>query len=456
MIDQQFILDSTGGKLISGNEGRKYSSVSTDSRRIKQDQLFFALRGPNHDGHDYIHDAISRGARGAVVETVPDDLGNLGDASLILVDSTIRSLGRLANSWRNNFNKLKMVCITGSNGKTTTKEMTHGILSIKYSVLKNSGNFNNNIGLPLTLLKLEKKHDICVAELGMNDFGEISELVNIAEPDIGAITNIGRAHLEKLGDLDGVARAKGELVENFDKSKTFIVNNDDPYIREIANNTDCSKIYYGIDSRDVDVYAENIRTEGTASISFDLVIDDKRSNVRLRGIGKHNVMNALCAASISMSLGLTPEEIQAGLERYSPAYMRLEIIESPQGFTIINDTYNANPDSVIKALEELSALKNDNKTIAVLGDMLELGSNSAKEHKQIGELINDLRIDYTICMGKFSKCIKEGIRDKEKVSYVESHTEATELLKSIASGGDLILIKGSRGMMMEKIIQNLF
>ncbi len=456
MIDQQFILDSTGGKLISGTRERTYSSVSTDSRRIKKDQLFFALRGPKHDGHEYVLDAIRRGAGGAVVETVPEGMESLGDVSLIQVDSTVKSLGALANRWRRKFKKLKMICITGSNGKTTTKEMTHGILSIRYAVLKNSGNFNNNIGLPLTLLKLEKQHDVCVAELGMNDFGEIRELVSIAEPDIGAITNIGRAHLEKLGDLEGVARAKGELVEDFDRGKTFVVNNDDPYIREIAQNTDCRKIYYGIDSRDVDVYAENIKTEGTTSISFDLVIGDKSSNVRLRGIGKHNVMNALCAASISMSLGITPEEIQAGLERYSPAYMRLEIIESPQGYTIINDTYNANPDSVIKALEELSALKNNNRTIAVLGDMLELGNNSAKEHKQIGELINELSIDYTICMGKYSKCIKEGIRDKQKVSYVESHLEASELLKSMAEKGDLILIKGSRGMMMEKIIQNLF
>lgn len=456
MIDLGFILESTNGKLVSGSNDLTFSSVSTDSRRIRKDQLFVAIKGPNHDGHEYVKDALERGAGGAVVERIPHGIGLPEDTPIIEVESTIRALGKLANAWRKKFRKLKMVCITGSNGKTTTKEMTQAILSIKYTVLKNSGNFNNNIGLPLTLLKLEKKHDICVAELGMNDFGEIRELVRIAEPDIGAITNIGRAHLEKLGDLKGVARAKGELVEEFDGNNVFVVNRDDPYIREIAETVKCRKIYYGIESKDVDISATNIKTEGTQSISFDLVIKDSSSNIRLRGMGRHNVLNALCASSVSHSLGLTPEEIQAGLERYTPAHMRLEIIESPQGYTIINDSYNANPDSVIKALEELSMLKNNNRTFAVLGDMLELGSNSAREHRQIGELINDLNIDYTICVGKFAKCIKEGIRDKDHSYYVQDHQQATELIKSIAESGDILLIKGSRGMSMENIIQNLF
>jgi len=456
MINQDFLLKSTGGKLVRGPEENSFSSVTTDSRRIKKNELFFALKGPNFDGHDFVNDAIEKGASGAVVEEIPRDFNHGDKASIIEVRATYKALAELANSWRKKFRNLKVVCITGSNGKTTTKEMTNSILSIRYSVLKNSGNFNNNIGLPLTLLRLTDKHDVCVAELGMNDYGEIRELARIAEPDVGAITNIGRAHLEKLGDLAGVARAKSELVENFNKNNIFIVNNDDPYIREIDNKTDCIKIRFGINSPAVDVFAGSIRTEGLESISFDLNIDGKNLNTRLRGIGKHNVYNALCASAISLSMGLSPEEIQAGLERYTPAYMRLEIIESPQGYKIINDTYNANPDSVTRALEELSSLKNNSRAIAILGDMLELGQNSAKEHRNIGELINDLDIDFTICLGEFSKCIKEGIRKRDNVTHVRSHHEAAELIRQIASKGDLILIKGSRGMRMEKIIQELY
>lgn len=456
MIDLKFIVESTGGELITGESNKSFNSVSTDSRRILEGQLFFAIRGENFDGHTYVKEAIEKGAAGAVVEKDPNGTEIYKNATLIKVDSTVRALGDLANAWRKKFRKLKVVCITGSNGKTTTKEMTHSILSIRYSVLKNSGNFNNNIGLPLTLLKLEDTHDICVAEIGMNDFGEIRELTNIADPDIGAITNIGRAHLEKLGDLEGVAKAKGELVENFDKDKTFIVNNDDPYTRQIAHGVNCRKVYFGTQSDKNDISARNIRQEGTRSISFDLVTGDKTLNVRIRGIGKHNVLNSLCAASIAYSLGITPEEIQAGLERYTPAHMRLEILESPQGYTIINDSYNANPDSVSRALEELASLKNNNKTIAVLGDMLELGATSAREHRMIGEMINDLKIDYTICIGKFSKCIKEGITDRSRVFHTDSHQDATSMLINIAKKGDIILVKGSRGMAMEKIIQNLF
>ena len=456
MIELDFLLESTGGKLISGPDKKSFSSVTTDSRRIKKDELFFALKGPSFDGHDFVNEAIEKGAAGAVVEEFPPNPDFNGNISIIKVGSTYKALGDLANSWRKSFKKLKVICITGSNGKTTTKEMTDNILSIKYSVLKNSGNFNNNIGLPLTLLRLKDTHDVCVAEVGMNDFGEIRELARIADPDIGAITNIGRAHLEKLGDLAGVAKAKSELVENFGKNNIFIVNNDDPYIREIDKRTDCVKIKFGINSTDVDVFANNIRTEGLESISFDLITGDKSLNTRIRGIGKHNVYNALCASAISLSMGLSPEEIQAGLERYTPAYMRLEIIESPQGYKIINDTYNANPDSVSSALEELSSLKNNSRAIAILGDMLELGSNSAIEHRNIGKLINDLEIDYTICLGEFAKCIKEGIRKKDNVSHVRTHQEAAGLIKQIASKGDLILIKGSRGMKMEKIIQELY
>lgn len=456
MIEQKFVLSAINGELLSGPEDSKFISVSTDSRRLKEGQLFFALKGQNFNGHDFINDAIAKGAAGIVAEYVPENLVRNENTAIIRTDSTLSALGDLSKSWRRKFRKLKVVCITGSNGKTTTKEMTYNILSIKYNVLKNQGNLNNEIGVPLTLLNLDREHDVCVVEMGMNDFGEIRKLASIAEPDIATITNVGRAHLEKLGDLSGVARAKGEIVENLGSNATFVVNGDDPYVRKIADRTGCRKISYGITEKDSDITAEDIMTEGLESINFKMRIKGRGFSLRIKGIGRHNVMNALCASAIALSLGCTDKEIQAGLERFTPAYMRLEVFDSPQGFKIINDTYNANPDSVTRALEELSSLKDGNRTIAILGDMLELGTNSSSEHRKIGELINSFSIDYVICLGDHAKCIKAGIKNKDRVSHVSTHSEAARLVNSVARPGDLILIKGSRGMKMEKIIQNLY
>ncbi|HVY55010.1 MAG TPA: Mur ligase family protein, partial [Thermodesulfobacteriota bacterium] len=232
MLGLDFVLNSTKGKLVSGGSGVSFSGVSTDSRNISSGEIFFALRGENFDGHEYVDEAIKKGAGGAVIEqnSIAHDAGKL----LIRVPSTLRALGDLASGWRKSFPQLKLAAITGSNGKTTTKEMASSIVSRKYKTLKNTGNFNNLIGLPLTLFKLDASYRAAVVELGMNDFGEIRRLAEIALPDTGAITNIGRAHLEKLGGIEGVAKAKGELVEAFTGDNVFVVNADDPRTVEIA------------------------------------------------------------------------------------------------------------------------------------------------------------------------------------------------------------------------------
>ena len=454
--NQEFILESTGGTLLSGSADVQYEGLSIDSRRIGPGDLFVAIRGENFDGHDFVMQAVENGASGALVESSGQYESSGKEFSTIKVDSTVKALGRIANAWRKSFKKLKVVCITGSNGKTTTKEMASNILSMKKEVLKSTGNENNQIGLPLTLLKLNSNHNICVAELGMNDFGEISYLAEIAEPDIGAITNIGRAHLEKLITLEGVARAKAELVQNFDDTKTFIVNRDDPFITAISENINSKKVTYSIEDTGCDLYAQNIETDGLESIAFDLHIQQKPVSVRIRGMGMHNVMNALCASAISHALGFSPEEIQAGLENYSPVYMRLEIIEAPQGFNIINDSYNANPDSMSKALFELSKLKNNNKLIAVLGDMLELGSSSAEEHRKIGNYINELNLDYVITYGDNTKFINQELRPGIEGVHVDSHQQAAQLLIEKAGEKDFVLLKGSRGMKMENTIKFLY
>jgi UDP-N-acetylmuramoyl-tripeptide--D-alanyl-D-alanine ligase len=454
MLKLSFILNSIEGSNVSKYIDVDFSGVSTDSNKILGNELFFALKGERLDGHNFISEALDRGAQGAVVEK--DCYEPKNGKIIIRVPSTFKALGDVARAWRNKFQALKLAAITGSNGKTTTKEMASSILSLRYSVLKNSGNFNNLIGLPLTLLELTQHHNAAVVELGMNDFGEIRRLTEISNPDIGAITNIGRAHLERLGSVEGVAKAKGELVERFAESNTFVVNIDDPLIRKMAAGVRCIKIPYGIKSHGVLISARDIMTDGFSAISFNMNIEGEEFPARMRGIGIHNVMNALCASGIALAFGCSNEEIQAGLERYSPLYMRMEVLDSPFGFKIINDTYNSNPDSTRRAIEELIRLKSDGRTIAVLGDMLELGSESMIEHRMLGEFLRELDVDYVVAYGKFAWCVLEGFKGESRGFYAETHEDAAEKLKNYAAPGDLVLIKGSRGMKMENIMQRLF
>ena len=456
MINTEFILQSTGGDLISGSSETEFQGISIDSRRVKKNDLFIAIKGENHDGHEFINEAFDNGAAGAVIDKTTNNSEDFNNKNIIKVSSTTVALGKIANAWRKSFPKLKVICITGSNGKTTTKEMTYSLLSVRNNTLKNTGNLNNQIGLPLTLLKLDKQHKLCVSEIGMNDFGEIDYLKGIAEPDIGAITNIGRAHLEKLITVEGVAKAKGELVKDFGRENTFIVNKDDKHLAALAGNINCKQISYSLNNTDADIHAENINSDELESIKFDLVIRGESIPIIFKGIGKHNVMNALCASGIAYSLDYTLEEIKAGFENYKPVNMRLEVIETPQGFKIINDSYNANPDSMSSALKELSSLKDNNKTIAVLGDMLELGENSSLEHKNIGEYIKTLEIDMVITYGELSKNINKSLNSNIKNLHVETHEEAAKLLIESAGTNDIVLLKGSRGMQMENTIKFLY
>jgi UDP-N-acetylmuramoyl-tripeptide--D-alanyl-D-alanine ligase len=454
MLELSWILNSVNGNLISKSEELTFSGVSTDSRRIREGELFFALHGTNFDGHDFVLEALKKGAKGAVVEKTISSTPN--GKALIRVSSTLRALGDLASAWRKGFRNLKLAAITGSNGKTTTKEMASAILSLRFSVLKSSGNLNNLIGLPLTLLKLREDQNAAVVELGMNDFGEIKRLAEIALPDIGTITNVGRAHLEKLGSPEGVAKAKGELLEGFTQDNTFVVNMDDPRIKRIAEGTRCQKITFGINSHGTQIFAKEIEPVEFSAIRFKMIVEGKEFLVRIRGIGLHNVMNALCAGGIAFAFGCGVDEIQAGLERFTPAYMRLEVMDTPLGFKIINDTYNANPDSMRRGIEELVRLKGSAKAIAVLGDMLELGGATETEHRSLGDFLYESNVDFVITYGKYGKHILEGSLGRVKGTFAETHDEAAAILIKIAKPGDLVLVKGSRGTRMENVIQSLF
>jgi len=453
-----FLLNSTGGNLIGGKMPIGATGISIDSRKIKKNQLFIAIKGPNFDGHDYVAEAFEKGAAGAIVEEyrqIHTTKHNCG--AIIKVKSTQKALLEMSRHWRNSFPDLRVAAITGSNGKTTTKNMTHSILSISGNVLSTYGNYNNQIGLPLNLLKLEKEHDFCVLEMGMNSFGEIRTLAEVASPHVGTITTIGKAHLQEMGGLEGVATAKGELVENFGEENTFCVNIDDPWVVKIADQVNCRKITYGINSPKAFISAKDIKYEGMESVEFTINIDGQSDKTRIKGIGKHNVLNALSASALAHSLGCGMNEILAGLEKYIPSAMRLEVINTQFGFRIINDSYNANPDSMRAALNELASHRRCNaKVIAVLGDMLELGESSEREHKLIGEHISELGLDMVVAMGEFSQSLVSAVQGKTVCHVTQSPEQAADLLLEACTEDDIVLVKGSRGMKMETVIQTLY
>ncbi len=453
MMDLNFLLDSTRGTLISGNPNCVFKGVSTDSRKINKDEIFFALKGENFNGQDFLEQAFDKGASGAVIEDAP--LQDIDNKVLVQVPSTLKALGDLAASWRMSFPNLKVAAITGSNGKTTTKEMAWSIVSLKYKTLKNTGNFNNLIGLPLTLFELTSQYKAVVVEVGMNDFGELSRLSEIANPDVGTITNIGHAHLEKLGGLDGVARAKGELVENFKQDNIFVINLDDERVKKIADNLNCQKVTFGINSKDAMITASDIESGDLKSIKFNMNISGEVLPVSIKGIGLHNVLNSLCAAGIAVSLGCDGAQILEGLSNYTPANMRLQVLDTTYGFKIINDAYNANPDSMKRAIDELVRLKGDGNTLAVLGDMLELGDGSEMEHLELGAYASKSGVDHLISFGAFSGKTLEGYINSRKGLPAQTHEEAAKLVLELARPGDLVLVKGSRGSRMERVIKEI-
>ena len=457
-LNLDFLLNSTGGSLVGGKMPVGASGVSIDSRKIKKDQLFVAIEGPNFDGHDYVAEAFEKGSAGAIVEKYPQIHGTKQNCGAIIkVGSTQKALLEMSRHWRNSFPGLRVAAITGSNGKTTTKNMTHSILSISGNVLSTYGNLNNHIGVPLNLLKLEEEHDFCVVEMGMNSFGEIRTLAEVASPNVGTITTVGKAHLEEMKDLEGVARAKGELIENFGEENTFCVNIDDPWVTKIADRARCRKITYGIVSPEAFIRASEISHEGMESVEFTIHIGGQSAKTRIKGIGKHNVSNALSASALGYSLGCGMNEILAGLEKYVPSAMRLEVMRTPFGFRIINDSYNANPDSMRAALDELAGHRRDKaKAVAVLGDMLELGESSEREHKLIGKHASQLGLDMVVAMGEFSRSLISAVQGETACHVARNPQEAAALLIDVCGEDDIVLVKGSRGMKMEAVIQTLY
>jgi UDP-N-acetylmuramoyl-tripeptide--D-alanyl-D-alanine ligase len=454
------VLRATGGRLLQGEEEAFFQGISTDSRTIRAGELFIALKGPYFDGHHFAQKALEKKAGGVVIEE--DQAGDIRwngyrSKAVIVVKDTLRALGDIAHDQRRRY-RTPVVALTGSNGKTTTKEMISACLETTFPVLKTKGNLNNLIGLPLTLLNLTEKERVVVLEMGMNVPGEVRRLTEIAEPDVGLITNIQMAHLEGMGSLDRVKEEKGELFRRMRKDGTILVNQNDPYVSDLAGEFSGQKITFGVE-KSADVMAKEVRLRGSEGTSFKLILEGEEIGIALPLLGRHFISNALAAIAAASLFGIELEKVKGVLEHFQPFHMRMEVIPLGGGKTLIDDTYNANPRSMDLALEILAELKGKGRAIAVLGDMLELGGFSEEAHRQLGEKVKELSIDLLLTLGEKAPLVVESaIRhgfELKRAKVAESHSEAISFLKGIIREGDWILVKGSRGMAMEKVVEGL-
>lgn len=441
------ILAATGGHLYAGAERKVFTGVSTDSRKIRPGELFVALEGENFDGHEFAARAVECGAAGVVVSrpvNVPHG------AAMILVPDTGKALQDLASFHRRRF-ALPVVAVTGSNGKTTTKDMIAAVLGTKMAVLKTVANYNNEIGLPLTLLNLTAQHQAAVVELGMRGKGQIASLAAVALPNIAVVTNVGETHLGLLGSLANIAAAKRELVEALPPDGVAVLNADDERVAAMAAAAPGKVVFFGCDPSS-QVRASDIRSTA-ASVSFQLITADKAMLLHVPVPGRHNVHNALAAAAVALVLGLSPADIATGLRAFTPSGMRLDIFTDGQ-YVVINDAYNASPLSMAAAIETLHDVSRGRK-VAVLGDMLELGPAAAAAHRRVGDLLADQDVALVVTVGHDAAHIAAQARRRgvAAVYSVQEHAAAIEILRQQLRPGDTILVKGSRGMHMERVLE---
>ena len=447
MITLKEILKATGGTLEqTGNS--YFSGISTDSRHIKKGDLFIPIKGDKFDGHRFIEIALKSGASGALTsKKIKLPRGK----TIIHVKDTLKAFHEIAKAFKERFD-IRLIGITGSSGKTTTKDMLASILSRTGRTLKTEENFNNEIGVPKTLLSLSKSHKFAVIEMAMQGAGEIKELARITRPDVAVITNIGSAHIGLLRSEKNVAKAKSEILNFQSKKDVAVLPADDKYFNFLKQRSKGKVISFGI-FNSPDVSAVNIRYQGDLTL-FSIKTKDFLLPIKLPLPGRHNICDALAAGTAAHALGIKPAYIKKGLENFKLSSKRLNIIKL-KNIKIIDDTYNANPDSMSASL---LALKNyPPRRIAVLGDMLELGKSARRSHENIGKLAAALQIEELISVGKLSRYISRGAkRDGLKnVHAARSNAEAIKLLKNSVKPNDTILIKGSRGMKMESIVEGL-
>lgn len=421
---------------------------SIDSRTVQPGQLFFAVKGDRFDGHDFVGQALATGAIAAVV--AQKRLGDFGGKSgLMVVDDTLCALQTLGTAVRRIWGK-SLVGVTGSTGKTTTKEAIAHVLSYRFRVLKSEGNFNNHFGLPLMLLKLEPEHDIAVIEMGMSHAGEIAALARIAQPEIGVVTNVAPVHLEFFDSISGIARAKYELVQSLPAGGTTILNADDEYVSQFGRDFSGKVVLYGI-NHPADIRAESIENRGDLGSTFDVVVGGSRRNVVLPLIGTHNVYNALAAMAVGLDRGMSLAEAIEAVASLVPAEKRGQVVQLGN-IKVINDCYNSNPKALDAMVDTLAAMKAERR-IVVAGEMLELGPTAAELHGRAGVHIADKKIDVLLGVrGLAEKMVESASERGVEAQFFGTPEEAGEWLAREGRDGDLVLLKASRGVKLERAL----
>ena len=442
------LLAATGGTLLSADAELDgvFTSVETDSRKVCGGALFVALRGENTDGHKYISGALQNGAAGCLTEEAPEKL--LPGKFYIQVPSTMEAIGNAAKAYKEKF-PIPVIGITGSVGKTTTKDMIASVLGQKYRVLKTEGNFNNELGLPLTLFRLTKDVELCVLEMGMNHFGEIDYLTKIVCPDIAVITNIGDAHIENLGSREGILRAKSEIFNYMTSDSMAVLNGDDPLLRTLEGKVAPKTVYCG---KDAPYSASDLEQKGAEGLRCAVKTPNNAFSVVIPALGNHMIYPVLNACAIAERFGLTGEEIKAGIESFVPTRMRMNVIYQGS-VTILDDGYNANPQSMKAALETLSQTPAAHH-VAVLGNMFELGSLGPELHRGVGEYAGELgNIDALLAVGELAWNIYDAACRFRipQVIYAKDKEEALTFLPELVKPDSVILVKASRGMAFEEL-----
>ena len=427
-----------------------FTGVTTDSRKISAGSLFVALKGEKFNGEDFATESLRKGAAAVLVNKNFDK--NL-DGVVLKVDDTLTAYRQIAGSWRNRFD-IPVVTVTGSNGKTTTKDLTAAVLATLGKIKKTAANFNNEVGVPLTLLELNENHKAAVVEIGMRGLGQIAELAKFVKPTIGIVTNVNETHIELLGSLENIAQAKGELVEAIGGGGTVILNGDDPRTLAMKNRAadGVRVLTYSLENPAADFVVKKI-VISNVSTEFVMSFHGREYNFEIPMLGRHNVSNALAAIAAGYSVGLSVEEVRRGLSTLATTKMRFEVIRR-DGLTIVNDAYNASPASMRVALRTTAEIY-DGRKIAVLGDMLELGDISEKVHREVGAQLVENNFDTLVALGELGKFIAAGARDAglKNVHTVDTHEDAAKKILELVRDGDMILFKASHSMHMEKIIE---
>ena len=452
------ILEVTKGELIQGDLELECKNFSKDTRTIQKGDTYLAIKGEKFDGNLFWKQALENGADCVIVSEIPKDkevLKNYENKTMIRVKDTLEALYEIAKLKRS-FYQIPVIAITGSVGKTSTKDIIANVVSKKYKTLKTIGNNNNNIGLPFTILKLQDE-EAMVLEMGMNHFGEIRLLTNIAKPDICVITNIGTSHIGNLGSRENILKAKLEILEGNEKA-TVVINKDNDLLHkwQEENQNEKTIITYGIQEHS-DMNAKEIKLNNDSS-EFACELENKKVNITVPVGGEHFILNALCAVSVGKILKIEPEKIVEGIEGFELTKKRMDIAELANGIKIINDAYNASLESMQASLNYLAEFKN-NRKIAVLGDMLELGEYTKELHEKVGEAVVQSQIDILFCTGEKAKYIEEQAKakgmTKENVYWFENKKKMVEKIKEVAKANDIILLKASNGMRFFEIAEEL-